>query len=187
MHVETAKVPERRPSRGLEFGGILAACPVFQSDALEVLECLDTAGDEGHVAAHGDGGDHDVVGVRVAGHGGTVPGKRLGGAEGVSSIASDLVDLHRANPIIGTRFLEVDVDEIKGLVRDHLGSGTGGPEEYTGRDMTTTHTGMNLSEEEFVAALDDALKALDKNSVGQREKEEVLFILYSVKDEILRK
>ena len=111
---------------------------------------------------------------------------RLGGADGVSSIANDLIDLHAANPVIKTRFQDSDLDVVKGQVRDHLGSGTGGPEQYTGKDMVAAHRGMNLSEEEFVAALDDALKALEKNSVGQREKEEVLFILYSFKDEVLR-
>ena len=115
--------------------------------------------------------------------------ERIGGAEVVASIASDLVDLHLENPKIQTRFQSADLDipKLKGFVRDHLGSGTGGAEVYTGRNMLEAHKGMNLSEEEYMAALDDALIALNKNSVGQREQEEVLFILYSFRDEILRK
>ena len=34
--------------------------------------------------------------------------------------------------------------------------------------------------------LDDALEALNKNDVPQREKEEVLYILYSMKNDIVR-
>ena len=45
---------------------------------------------------------------------------------------------------------------------------------------------MNIDNDEFVAVLDDALEALDRNGVGQREKEEVLFILYGMKDQIVR-
>ena len=51
--------------------------------------------------------------------------------------------------------------------------------------MLDTHRGMNISGGEFLAVLDDALQALEKNAVGQREKEEVLFVLYSMKSEIV--
>jgi len=46
---------------------------------------------------------------------------------------------------------------------------------------------MNIDEAEFIAVLDDALTALQKNSVGQREQEEVLFILYSMRNEVMFK
>jgi hemoglobin len=39
---------------------------------------------------------------------------------------------------------------------------------------------------EFVAAIDDTMAALDKNGIGQREKEEVLYILCELKREIVR-
>ena len=115
--------------------------------------------------------------------------KRLGGAEGVVSIANDLVDLHLANPKIQTRFQspDIDLDKLKRILADFLGSGTGGSEEYTGRDMLTAHKNMNLTEEEYFTAMDDALIALERNSIGQREQEEILFILYSFRKEILRK
>lgn len=51
--------------------------------------------------------------------------------------------------------------------------------------MLATHKGMNISALEFMAVLDDALSALTKNDIGQREQEEVLFILYSMRTEIV--
>ena len=51
--------------------------------------------------------------------------------------------------------------------------------------MLTAHRGMNIDCAEFVAALDDAMAALDKNGIGQREKEEVLFFLYGLKAEVV--
>ena len=53
--------------------------------------------------------------------------------------------------------------------------------------MLATHKGMNISASEFMAVLDDILAALSKNEVGQREQEEVLFILYSFRSEIVLK
>ena len=44
---------------------------------------------------------------------------------------------------------------------------------------------MNISATEFMAVLDDALNALEKNNVGQREQEEVLYVLYSMRSEIV--
>ncbi len=51
--------------------------------------------------------------------------------------------------------------------------------------MLVTHKGMNIDGDEFIAVLDDALEAKEKNNIGQREKEEVLFVLYSVESEIV--
>jgi len=44
---------------------------------------------------------------------------------------------------------------------------------------------MNISAQEFMAVLDDALIALEKNNIGQREKEEVLFVLYSMRNDVV--
>ena len=41
------------------------------------------------------------------------------------------------------------------------------------------------SHEEFMVVCDDALEALQMNDIGQREQEEVLFIFYSMRNEIV--
>jgi hemoglobin len=114
--------------------------------------------------------------------------ERLGGTEGITKIANDLVDIHLQNPKITTRYTNAksNIDAIKHGAATFFIAGTGGPAVYEGKDMVTTHKGMNISDEEFNAVLDDAIKALDKNNVGQKEKEEVLFVLYSMKPEIVR-
>jgi hemoglobin len=52
--------------------------------------------------------------------------------------------------------------------------------------MVEAHRGMNISEQEFMAVLDDAMAALEKHGVGQQEKMEVLFILHSMRTEVVR-
>lgn len=61
----------------------------------------------------------------------------------------------------------------------------GGKEEYTGEDMLTAHTGMNISDEEFNAVVEDVMKALDTHEAGQREKDEILAALWSMRGEIV--
>ena len=110
--------------------------------------------------------------------------ERLGGTEVISQISSVLVDIHIANPRIAPRYADSDIAKVKNGAATFFIAGTGGPNVYVGKDMLATHKGMNIDSGEFMAVLDDALEALDKNSVAQREKEEVLFILYSMKSEI---
>lgn len=112
--------------------------------------------------------------------------ERLGGTEGITQIANDFVDLHVRNTLIAPRFARVDTAALKKSLAAFFITGTGGPRTYRGRDMRSVHGGMNIGHDEFMAVLDDALVALDKNGMGKGEKEEVLFILYSMREDIVR-
>ena len=112
--------------------------------------------------------------------------ERLGGSEGITRIASDVVDNHARNPAIATRFAESNIDQLKHAAATFFIQATGGPEVYEGKDMLNTHRGMNISPGEFMAALDDSLGALQKNGIAQREQEEVLYALYSLRSEVVK-
>jgi hemoglobin len=111
--------------------------------------------------------------------------ERLGGTEGITQIASDLVEIHMANPSISPRYADSDVAAVKNGAATFFIAGTGGPHVYEGKNMLETHRGMNISGEEFLAVLDDVLAALQKNGIGQREQEEVLYVMYSMKLEVV--
>ena len=111
--------------------------------------------------------------------------ERLGGSEGIIRIASGVVDNHLHNPAIATRYANSNVEKVKHSAATFFIQATGGPEVYEGKDMLSTHRGMNIAATEFMAVLDDCLDALEKNEVGQREQEEVLFALYSMRRDIV--
>ena len=110
---------------------------------------------------------------------------RLGGAEGITKIANDVVDNHLANKSIVARFSKSDIPALKNAATTFFISGTGGPNIYKGKDMLAAHKGMNIAATEFMAVLDDSLSALEKNNISQREQEEVLFILYGMRSHIV--
>ena len=87
--------------------------------------------------------------------------------------------------MIATRFANSDVLKIKNAAATFFISGTGGPDVYKGKDLLSAHKEMNISAAEFMSVLDDALAALKKNLIGQREQEEVLFVLYSMRSQIV--
>lgn len=111
--------------------------------------------------------------------------ERLGGNEGITAIANDIVDNHLANAAIANRFAETDIPALKNAAATFFIAGTGGENVYKGKDMLAAHKGMNISAIEFMAVLDDALAALIKNNIAQREQEEVLYVLYSMRSQIV--
>ena len=113
--------------------------------------------------------------------------QRLGEEPGLRKIVNDVLDKNLNNPRIGHYFKKVDMTKLKQLVFDFFSMGIGGPHQYTGRDMRTAHTGMNISDEDFESANEDTLLALDKNGVGPAEKNEVIAILNSMRADVIRK
>lgn len=117
---------------------------------------------------------------------------RLGGAEGISSIVDDILSTHMDNPVVYGQFEYLQenpelLEMVKKHTRDFLGAGTGGHEEYTGENVPTVHEGMNISEIEFLAVVDDILLVLDNHNMSDQTKKDMLFILYSFKNQVIGK
>ena len=110
---------------------------------------------------------------------------RIGGEPVVRAVTEDIWNNHSKNPIVNNRFANSDATYVKQKVFEIIVATTGGPIEYQGKDMTVAHTGMNISDMEFNAVVDDVLKAFEMHDVGQQERNEVLAILWSVKDQIV--
>jgi hemoglobin len=113
--------------------------------------------------------------------------ERLGRAEGIRRIVDDVIASHRANPLIKARFAGIkEWDRLQRVLVEFFCAGAGGPEAYTGRDLAVAHSGMNLSEQELVAAIDDIVAAMDKQGIDAQTKSDVVGIVYSLKPQVLR-
>ncbi|WP_163380765.1 group I truncated hemoglobin [Cyclobacterium sp. SYSU L10401] len=117
--------------------------------------------------------------------------ERLGKAQGISALVDDIIKAHMANAEIKARFLPYkedpdNLEEIKSHLANFLCAGSGGPEQYTGRDMPAAHKGMNISEAEYLAATDDIMMVLKQHGIYEESQKEVLAVVYSLKEEIVR-
>ena len=113
--------------------------------------------------------------------------ERLGSKGGISRLVDDVVAAHLSNPIVKTRFENVkDMPHLKKMACEFFCAGSGGPEAYTGKDMRAAHKGMNISEQEYLAVMDDIVGALDRNKLDEETKKDVIAILYSLKGDIIR-
>ena len=118
--------------------------------------------------------------------------ERLGGTPGITKIVDDVVEAHMVNPTINARFLPyMEQPERVAVIKQHtiefFSAGSGGQVEYTGKDMTSAHTGMNISAAEYMAAMDDVLQVLTQHSIDEESKKEVLAILWSLKGMMIAK
>lgn len=82
-------------------------------------------------------------------------------------------------------FAGKDLPRLKQLGTQFFCAGSGGPQGYEGRDLRTAHTGMNINEQELVAAIDDFVAALQNQGVAAPEVNDVVSILYSMKGDVL--
>ncbi len=79
-----------------------------------------------------------------------------------------------------------DLPRLKRLGAQSFCAGIGGDPTYEGRDLRSAHAGMNVSEQEFLATMDDIVAALHSHGVGAVETGEVVAILYLLKGDVLR-
>lgn len=113
--------------------------------------------------------------------------ERLGRFDGITRIVHDVMEAHLANSAVSPRFkASPDLDHAKKMAVEFFCAGCGGPEAYTGRDLLVAHKGMNISEQEYMAAMDDILGALEKNGIDPGTRGEVTNVLYSLKNQVMR-
>ena len=118
--------------------------------------------------------------------------ERLGGKEGMTAIVDDVIEAHLNNPAIKAIFEPYKTQperfaKIRQHTIDFFSAGSGAPVQYTGRDMPTTHAGMNINAAEYMAVIDDIMGVLDKHKIDDESKKDVLAILWSLKGMIMGK
>ncbi len=90
-----------------------------------------------------------------------------------------------ADARINGRFATTDIPKLKGHLVDQVCNAAGGPCSYKGRDMKTTHAGMNISTADFNALVQDLVAALDQFNVPAAEKNELLGLPGPMKKDIV--
>jgi len=113
--------------------------------------------------------------------------ERLGRRAGITRITRQLMKNHLANPLVKQRYeRSEDLARVERRAIEFFCAGTGGPETYSGQNMLATHRGMNISEQEFIAVIDDAMSALETCGIEPSTRNEVLGVLWSLKPEVIR-
>jgi hemoglobin len=111
--------------------------------------------------------------------------ERLGGKPAITAVVEDFVGRVTADHRINGKFANANIPRLKAMLVDQICEASGGPCKYAGRDMKTTHAGMQISGGEFDALVENLVATLNKYRVGEREKKELLGALGPMKGDIV--
>jgi hemoglobin len=116
--------------------------------------------------------------------------QRLGGYDAIAAVTDDFLARLTTEPQLTRFFTGLGVDSQKRL-RQHLVNQlcemSGGPCIYTGRSMKATHAGLGIAGRDWEAGVKQLIATLDKFRVPDKEKQEVLSAVSSLKPEIVEK
>lgn len=115
---------------------------------------------------------------------------RLGGLDAITAVVDDFLGNVVGDDRINKFFAETvkspgRVQALRRNLIDLVCVGSGGPCEYKGRDMKRAHQGMQISDVEFDALVEDLVKSLDKFKVPVTEKAALLGVLAPMRGDIV--
>jgi hemoglobin len=113
---------------------------------------------------------------------------RLGGKKAIDLVVNDFIDTvgndqRIQNQNVSERLAAIDIDRLKKLVADQVCMAAGGPCDYQGRDMHSSHVGLDITNAEFV---DDLVKTLNQYKVPDPEQQELLALLAPMRADIVQ-
>jgi hemoglobin len=117
---------------------------------------------------------------------------RLGGVYAISVVVDDFIDRImgdprlNANPRVDEAHHRVTPPGFKYYVTEMVCWASGGPQTYSGRSMEETHRHLGISAEEWAAFMDDLHQTLTRFAVPECETAELVAIVESTRDDIVR-
>ena len=115
---------------------------------------------------------------------GTTLYEKIGGAAKCRAIAEEFTAAILADDRINFTFAESDVKKFTQLFYEQLCNITGGPCQYTGRDMFEAHKKLAINNAMFNAIAEDLYIAFDKTHVPYRLQNKVMVMLAPMQKDI---
>ncbi len=115
---------------------------------------------------------------------------RLGGYDAIAAVTDDFIGRLATDKQLTKFFVghsKDSLNRIRQLVVDQLCQATGGPCVYIGRDMKTAHKGLGISESDWQVTVKHLVATFDKFKVPERERNELLAIVSTLKGDIVEK
>ena len=116
---------------------------------------------------------------------------RLGGVYNIATVVDDLIDrimtdprLNK-NPAVDEAHHRVSPAGFKYLVTEMVCWAAGGPQQYSGRPMGDSHRHLNITEDEWLAFVDDLHQSLARFGVPAPEEQDLTAIVQSTHDAIV--
>ena len=111
--------------------------------------------------------------------------ERLGGKGAIEAVIDDFLGRVAGDELINSGFAVGHVPRLRQRLVELVCAASGGPCTYSGRDMTTAHAGMKITNAQFDALVGHLVATLDKFKVPAGEKGELLALLGPMRSSIV--
>jgi hemoglobin len=111
--------------------------------------------------------------------------ERLGGGAAITAVVDDFAARCAADSRINPKFARTDIARLKAMLVEQISAATGGKIQYTGRTMSETHRGMQVTAGEFDALVEDLVATLSTFNVPDSEQTKLLGILGPLRADIV--
>jgi hemoglobin len=114
--------------------------------------------------------------------------QRLGGYDAISAVVNEFADRLVADKKLDRFFGAMSTDSQDRFKQSNtmlVCAATGGPCDYLGRSMTTSHEGMGVTNADFDVVAGHLAATLDKFKVPAAEKKELLGIIGSLRAQVV--
>jgi hemoglobin len=111
--------------------------------------------------------------------------RALGGTDGITKVVdAALAEIH-GDLRINIFFEKTDMADLRRLLIEQICAATGGPCEYTGRSKEEAHSGLNISDADFDAFVEDLVRAMDSQKVPKDLQKQLLGLLGPMRPQVV--
>ncbi|WP_082943528.1 group 1 truncated hemoglobin [Mycobacterium sp. 1274761.0] len=114
--------------------------------------------------------------------------QRIGGYDVIAAVIDDLFAILHEDPGFARFFGGRSNDSFirsRQLLVDQMCALSGGPCQYIGRNMKTSHSGLGITDAEWETNMSASDAALGKNGVGDAERAEFLALFERYREDIV--
>ena len=111
----------------------------------------------------------------------------FGKKEGIAALMNDFAKRLVADARTRPFFERANLDNLEKQLTDQLCALSGGPCTYGGKDMKTTHAGMNVGKSDFNALVEILQQAMDARHIPFTDQNRMLALLAPMHRDIIRK
>ncbi|MCE8423367.1 MAG: group 1 truncated hemoglobin [Candidatus Methanoperedens sp.] len=114
--------------------------------------------------------------------------ERLGGYNSIAAAVDDFLGRQFADKQVGRFYVGHSTNSkkrLRQLITEIICEVTGGPAKYIGRDMRTSHAGLGITGSDWQVTVKNLTAVLDKFTVPQKEKDELLAIVAGLRPVIV--
>lgn len=111
--------------------------------------------------------------------------RALGERDGISNLMAEMLYEVAGDERIAEQFAESDIDRVHEMLTEQVCEISGGPCTYSGDDMVTVHTGLNITDADFNALVECLYTAMERLEVPVSAQNRLLALLADMHHEVV--